>query len=856
EKESISLVEQSGIPQEDLEAFANIPCTPGCAEFSVIRTGEYFACNDIQNDLYVPGLKSFAKKRGINSCMILPIKKSGNVIGTFNLYSTQLNFSSTSEVRLLREVTDDISFALDLFEKARKYEEATQQILKHEQKFRHTLDNLLEGIQIHDFNFRYLYVNDVLVKSSGYTREELIGFTLMEKYPGIEHSDLYKSLQRCLDERVPEHLSTTFTFPDGSQTDFELSIEPIPEGVSILSIDRTDQNKAQEKLLKANRLYAFISAINQSIVHITDQQELLNNVCRIAVEIGQYKMAWIDLIDEETGKLNIVSLSGTNDATQAAQKFSGMGWNDPILLGTPTGIALSTGRLGVINDLENDPAMAPWKKEISANGIKSGMALPIKKSGKLVGVFGFYSAVKNHFDDDETALLEEATDDICFALEIFEKERKHRATEHLVIRNEKRFRALVEQGTDGVAIFSSTGSILYVSPSIERMLGYTEEEALKLDMFALVHPDDLGGLGAVWEKVMTSPGIPVKGYTGRLLHKDGSWRWLEATATNMLHDSSINGIVDNFRDVTEEMKLAAQQEFEKDNLDALINNTTDLMWSVDRNYNLITSNKPFENISIINFGRVIAKGESVLSVSHTPEMLENFRKIYERAFAGETFTETAYFDIPFEFWSEISYYPIRHGEEIIGTACHSRDVTHTKLAERQLLKSESRLKEAQAMSQIGNWELDFAHGTHTWSDGLYTILGIEKGDAPASMEFFLSFMHPEDADEIKTKVDEAFISLKATSYNFRFIRKDGTVRYGYTERKFEFDKNNKPTRLLGVVQDITDRKLIEEERDKMISSIIQHSQNLEQFTSIVSHNLRAPVANILGLSHVLKNDLS
>jgi len=432
-------------------------------------------------------------------------------------------------------------------------------------------------------------------------------------------------------------------------------------------------------------------------------------------------------------------------------------------------------------------------------------------------------------------------------------------------------------------------------------------------------------------------------------------------------------------------------EFDKNNLDALINNTKDLMWSIDRNFNLITSNKPFEEMSRVNFGRLILKGESVLSVSDTPEMEDRFKKLYERAFAGEIFTEISHFDIPFEFWSEISYYPIYQGSEVIGTACHSRDITEAKLAERQLQKSEAftsgvlnalsshiavvdasgtiiavneswkrfafengetsllscgqganyykvcessagsdfgeaslvlqgikdvmngtkstfyleypchspeekrwfgvralkfesdepmvvvahqniserklaeenltqsllRLNEAQKISHLGNWEFDFAKNVHTWSDELYNILGIQKEErAKPSTELFLSFMHPEDADEIKIKVNEAFKSLKASSYNFRFIKPDGTIRYGYTERKFEFDENNKPSRLLGVVQDITERKLIEEEREKMISNIVQHSKNLEQFAFIVSHNLRAPVANILGLSNVLKNTIS
>jgi PAS domain S-box-containing protein len=113
-------------------------------------------------------------------------------------------------------------------------------------------DHMLEGIQIHDFNWRYIYVNNALVSYSHYQKEELLGFTLMEKYPGIENSTLFKVLERCMKERINEHFETEFAFPDGSKADFELSIQPIPEGLFILSIDRTEHKKAEREIRSLN----------------------------------------------------------------------------------------------------------------------------------------------------------------------------------------------------------------------------------------------------------------------------------------------------------------------------------------------------------------------------------------------------------------------------------------------------------------------------------------------------------------------------------------------------------------------------------------------------------------------------
>ena len=130
-----------------------------------------------------------------------------------------------------------------------------------------------------------------------------------------------------------------------------------------------------------------------------------------------------------------------------------------------------------------------------------------------------------------------------------------------LLASEKRYRALVENGGDAVAILTPDGAVSYVSASIKNVLGYTESEALQLNLFAALHPDDAEGAGNALKKSLESPGEIVKGHTARLMHKDGNWRWCEAYLINMLHDPTINGIIDNFRDVTE--KINAEQKLKE-----------------------------------------------------------------------------------------------------------------------------------------------------------------------------------------------------------------------------------------------------------------------------------------------------
>jgi PAS domain S-box-containing protein len=131
------------------------------------------------------------------------------------------------------------------------------------------------------------------------------------------------------------------------------------------------------------------------------------------------------------------------------------------------------------------------------------------------------------------------------------KPAKELSLQQQLVFNERRFRSLVENSTDAVAILSKNIKIKYISPAVEGILGYTAEEIMKMDALSTVHPEDMPIVQEALEFAMANPGIPGKVFTARVLHKDQNWRWIETTLTNMLNDPAIDGIVDNFRDITE-----------------------------------------------------------------------------------------------------------------------------------------------------------------------------------------------------------------------------------------------------------------------------------------------------------------
>ncbi len=116
--------------------------------------------------------------------------------------------------------------------------------------------------------------------------------------------------------------------------------------------------------------------------------------------------------------------------------------------------------------------------------------------------------------------------------------------------SEKRFRALIENSTDGIALVSADATVLYVSPSNERIYGYSAEEIIHRNGLDLVHPDDRAVEMAHWVKLLERPG-EIATSQCRVRHKDGSWRWAEVIRKNLLAEPDVQAIVVNYRDITE-----------------------------------------------------------------------------------------------------------------------------------------------------------------------------------------------------------------------------------------------------------------------------------------------------------------
>lgn len=616
-------------------------------------------------------------------------------------------------------------------------------------------------------------------------------------------------------------------------------------------------NKAlEQKVMKRTAQYAFISQVNQAIVQAKDAKTLFKNSCHIALEFGQFKAAWIGSFDTRRKKITLLSSEGIpkkDIKLFTATPYQIKGVHDQVL---------QTGKHYLSNNVADNLASESWKPYAAKQGIRSLIVLPIRKAGKIFGTFNLYASERHFFDEEGIKLVTEVARDISFALSLFEKQKRHKMVENLILKNEKRFRSLIENSADMITLSTREGKLLYASSNVTKLFGYDTEEVPKAVVTDFIHPDDLTDFLKKRVKLLESPGKSFHSQI-RIKHKSGQWIWCETTITNLLEKKDINALLSNFRDISEkraiEKQLIKKEAFNRGILDSLSSNIA----VIENTGTIVAVNESWKRFGTEN-------GDP--NLQHTAEGINYFEVCRESAKAGNELADKAlkgmmailedkkndfYLEYPCNSPEESRWFgmrAIKFKSDVPMIVVSHTDISERKLAEENLKQSAARLKEAQAISHISNWEVCLQSGIHTWSDEFYNLCGFSPEEIQPSAKAFLLLIHHDDRENIKEILKKTGTSFVADCFNARIQKKNGTVRYIYVEWKFDFDKNNQPIRLFGILQDVTERKIAEQEREKLSNDLIQRNLDLEQFTYIISHNLRAPTANIIGYASNLQDE--
>lgn len=205
------------------------------------------------------------------------------------------------------------------------------------------------------------------------------------------------------------------------------------------------------------------------------------------------------------------------------------------------------------------------------------------------------------------------------------------------------------------------------------------------------------------------------------------------------------------------------------------------------------------------------------------------------------------------YHEEMTISPVKNDRgEITHFVSIKRDITERKLAEEKLGKSEKNLAKAQEIALLGSMEWDLATDHVTWSYHMYQMLNLKPDEVKPSLNNFLHFVHPADSDAFRKAVVSAVKEGKPVDMEFRVSPKNRSERIFHARGEIERDASGKPAHVLGTIQDITERKRIEEELRKAKEQAEQANVTKSHFLSSMSHELRTPLNGILGFADILR----
>jgi signal transduction histidine kinase/CHASE3 domain sensor protein len=203
------------------------------------------------------------------------------------------------------------------------------------------------------------------------------------------------------------------------------------------------RQRLESRLIHLNRLYMFLSQANEAIFRARKRDELFREVCRVAVENGQFAMAWIGTPDPESGRIEPSAWWGRDEGYMLSLRI--LTANEPAGRG-PSGSAIREGRPFVCNDIAGDARMLPWREEALARGYVSIAALPFKVEEKVVGALSVHADRPGFFDNETLHLLDEVTSDISFALHTINQEEQRSIAESEIRRlNEELEKRVLER---------------------------------------------------------------------------------------------------------------------------------------------------------------------------------------------------------------------------------------------------------------------------------------------------------------------------------------------------------------------------------------------------------------------------
>lgn len=401
----------------------------------------------------------------------------------------------------------------------------------------------------------------------------------------------------------------------------------------------------------------------------------------------------------------------------------------------------------------------------------------------------------------------------------YSSEAKSGQLEPRLVLNNGKFKSRIENNADAILVLKPDGRNTYISPSAERILGYSKDEAKEKNFYSLIYSEDQAVVEEQFRACLEMAGIPLSGFSVRIKGKSGSYLWLETIFTNLLDEPAVNGVMVNFKDISHykraELSIKESEEkyrsFFEYSMDGILITVTDGQ--------IIAANpaacKMFqmteeEICEVGRFGVVDPKDKRV-----GVAIKERKEKGYVKA--EVTFLRKDGTKFPGEVTSSV--FISASGEK--RTSMILRDLSEKVKAEeekeivlQELRAQSNKLQTAQRIAKLGYWEHDLEDDTLYWTEEVYRIWGRNKIDFSPNYRSLLETIHPKDLDNFLSKNSAAMAGLDNLDFEHRIVLPNGGIKWVHERGTVILLESGKRV-FEGTVQDITEEKL---NRQKLVTS--------------------------------------
>ena len=436
-------------------------------------------------------------------------------------------------------------------------QEQSQSLLESEERYRIIADETPVMLCRFLPDGEITFANRANCDFFGKTSEELVGRSILSLIPEEDHEIVMAEIRSLTPDSPTRSHEHRVTGPGGEIAWNRWTNRALFDGDgrvrSCVSFgeDVTERKKAEEALQVSNRALAVLSECNQAVVRATEEGDLLQSICRILVEKGGYRLAWVGFAERSEGK----SVRPTAQVGFEAGYLDTLdiSWADTERGRGPTGTAVRTGRPVAARHIHTDPEFAPWREAALERGYSSSIALPLIAGERVFGALNVYSHEPDAFDKEEERLLLELAEDVANGVMNLRAKEEHRRAEEELRESEEKFRTLTVSSPVGMFLDDAQGNAIFINEKCAELVGMPAEEVY-LDWAKAIHPDDRERVTTQWAKsVKNSEDFHLE---FRWAHADGRVVWTVGDIVPVKGgDGEVTVFIGTLTDITERKRM-------------------------------------------------------------------------------------------------------------------------------------------------------------------------------------------------------------------------------------------------------------------------------------------------------------